>query len=384
MEEIALFFGQDDAVGFELPADARHHLADAMYGVRLVHAEADGVVDGSLLEQHFIDADVSRQVVVEIQAGAVVAVLAVPGDQRVVQQEVHAGDRIVEDARDETIAAQLRQAAVAARRRNAREQLVALPARQRLVLRDAELLAHVRVAVEEFVRFGVRDDDPELGVIECLAVEDEAVARVDGLAVLLFFRLVHALDQELQEAVEAAALRAAHRSVVHVERAGAAVDALDGMDGIGNLDIRFLQGGDEGGLLEQQETTATDMRDRDGLRQHRSQDRTDLLQEMRAEFLAVCQADGIEFRHIDERRRVIVAVEAEVIGIAKPYHDHAAVVEKARLFVGDGGAHIAHLFVLFHVDIVQDGDEARNPVVPVERELLGARRCGIWPMTRWR
>lgn len=126
------------------------------------------------------------------------------------------------------------------------------------------------------------------------------------------------------------------------------------------------------------------MRDRDGLRQHRSQDRTDLLQEMRAEFLAVCQADGIEFRHIDERRRVIVAVEAEVIGIAKPYHDHAAVVEKARLFVGDGGAHIAHLFVLFHVDIVQDGDEARNPVVPVERELLGARRCGIWPMTRWR
>ena len=161
---------------------------------------------------------------------------------------------------------------------------------------------------------------------------------------------------------------------MHVERAGAAVDALDGMDGIGNLDIRFLQGGDEGGLLEQQETTATDMRDRDGLRQHRSQDRTDLLQEMRAEFLAVCQADGIEFRHIDERRRVIVAVEAEVIGIAKPYHDHAAVVEKARLFVGDGGAHIAHLFVLFHVDIVQDGDEARNPVVPVERELLGARQ----------
>lgn len=73
MEEIALFFGQDDAVGFELPADARHHLADAMYGVRLVHAEADGVVDGSLLEQHFIEADIPRQLVVEIQAGAVVA-----------------------------------------------------------------------------------------------------------------------------------------------------------------------------------------------------------------------------------------------------------------------------------------------------------------------
>ena len=93
---------------------------------------------------------------------------------------------------------------------------------------------------------------------------------------------------------------------------------------------------------------------------------------MRAEFLAVRQADGIEFRHIDERRRVIVAVEAEVIGIAKPYHDHAAVVEKARLFVGDGGAHIAHRFVLFRVDIVQDGDEPRNLVVPVERELLDA------------
>ena len=185
---------------------------------------------------------------------------------------------------------------------------------------------------------------------------------------------MHALDQELQEAVEAAALRAAHRSVVHVECAGAAVDALDGMDGIGNLDIRFLQGSDEGGLLEQQETTAADMRDRDGLRQHLSQDRTDLLQEMRAEFLAVRQADGIEFRHIDERRRVIVAVEAEVIGIAKPYHDHAAVVEKARRLVGDGGAHIAHLFVLFRVDIVQDGDEPRNPVVPVERELLGVRQ----------
>lgn len=73
MEEIVLFFGQDDAVGFELPADARHHLADAMYGVRLVHAEADGVVDGSLLEQHFIEADIPRQLVVEIQAGAVVA-----------------------------------------------------------------------------------------------------------------------------------------------------------------------------------------------------------------------------------------------------------------------------------------------------------------------
>ena len=115
------------------------------------------------------------------------AVLAVPGDQRIVQQEVHAGDRIVEDARDEAVAAQLRQAAVAARRRNAREQLVALPARQRLVLRDAELLAHVRIAVEEFIRLRVRDDDPELSVIECFPVEDEAVARVDGPAVLLFF-----------------------------------------------------------------------------------------------------------------------------------------------------------------------------------------------------
>lgn len=43
-------------------------------------------------------------------------------------------------------------------------------------------------------------------MVKGLPVEDEAVTGVKRLPILLFLRLVHALDQELQQAVQAAGL----------------------------------------------------------------------------------------------------------------------------------------------------------------------------------
>ena len=55
---IALFFGKYDAVGFQLTADAAHHLMDAMDGIRFVHAQADGVVYRCLKEEHLVEAHI--------------------------------------------------------------------------------------------------------------------------------------------------------------------------------------------------------------------------------------------------------------------------------------------------------------------------------------
>ena len=41
---IAGFFRQQDPVRSQLPADAAHHLPDAVDRVRFIHAQADGIV----------------------------------------------------------------------------------------------------------------------------------------------------------------------------------------------------------------------------------------------------------------------------------------------------------------------------------------------------
>ena len=93
---IALFFGKYDAIGFQLTADTAHHLTDATDGIRFVHAQADGVVYGCFKEEHLVETSIFGQVFVQIQTGAEVAVFAVPGDEDVLEEKIHASYGIME------------------------------------------------------------------------------------------------------------------------------------------------------------------------------------------------------------------------------------------------------------------------------------------------
>lgn len=201
-----VLFGDQDVVGIEQTAEAVHHLADAVLGVELVHARADDVVDGELLIEDLLVCRMALQVAVEVDAHAEMAGLAVPRDERVAEQHVGIQDLAVEDVGDAARVVELIEIAVLAGSIVARHERVALLARERRVGEHAELVALGLVEVEDVVRLGVGDAHAKLNLVEELAREDEVIVAVERHAVELLFRTVQALDQELQQAVDAADL----------------------------------------------------------------------------------------------------------------------------------------------------------------------------------
>ena len=100
-------FGNQDVVGAEQAAESVHHLAEAVLGIELVHARADDVVDGELLEQDLLVCLVALHVVVEIDAETEMAGLAVPRDECMAEETSRGRDGIVVDVREACIGAEL-------------------------------------------------------------------------------------------------------------------------------------------------------------------------------------------------------------------------------------------------------------------------------------
>ena len=123
------------------------------------------------------------------------------------------------------------------------------------------------------------------------------------------------MEQQAHEAVEAARLGAVCLGVVHVERAGVSVDLADRMDFLRGLERGFLQVVVLCTLGQDDEAAATDAGDAAGGRQVLVQQRDDILQQMAPELRAVLHADAIELRHVEQRGRVVVAVQAVLVGV---------------------------------------------------------------------
>lgn len=146
---------------------------------------------------------------------------------------------------------------------------------------------------------------------------------------------MQALDQEAQQAVDAADLGAVALGVVQEEVAGMAVDGFDIMDLLYELQQGLLDGGILLRLGKDEEAAAADAGDAAGGWQVLLEERDDFLQQMLSEALAVLHADGVKLRHIDERRRVVVAMQPVLVGVLQAVHEHAAVTEESCLLVDE-------------------------------------------------
>ena len=65
------------------------------------------------------------------------------------------------------------------------------------------------------------------------------------------------------------------------------------------------------------------------------QQRDDLLQQVAPEILAVLHADAIELGHVEQRGRVVVAVQAVLVGVQQGIAQHAAVAQQVCLLVDE-------------------------------------------------
>lgn len=138
--------------------------------------------------------------------------------------------------------AELWQAAVLARDGMAGHELVAFLSLQGLVGQHAELFAFGLVQIEHLVRFGIGDNDAKFHMVKDLAFDDDVVIAVGDGTVHRFFRMMHAVDQEAQQAVDAAHFGAVYQGVVHQELAGMAFELRDGMEVLRDRQEGLLDG----------------------------------------------------------------------------------------------------------------------------------------------
>ena len=123
--------------------------------------------------------------------------------------------------------------------------------------------------------------------------------------------------------------------VVQEERAVVPVDLLDGVDLLREVQDGLLQAHVLCRLGEDEETAVADAGKAAGRGDCLPHQRDDLLQQVLAEHLAVLHADGVILRYVEQQRRVVVAVQPELVGVLQAVHEHAAVAQKPRLLVDE-------------------------------------------------
>ena len=217
------------------------------------------------------------------------------------------------------------------------------------------------IDVDEVVRLRVAHVDTLVHVVELLAVKGNAVADVDGLAEMVLARGLAALDEQLQEALDALRLRAVADGVLQVERAGTAAHAVDVVDGIREAQQPVAQPLLMDELVEAEETSRADVCEdaawHDGLVDFLSQ----APQQLAAKRLAVRARGRLEGWHIEVDGREILALLQVIVHELDARHEHAAAIGVARLLVDDGVAVI--------VEVVAELPEAADDPLHLSRAI---------------
>ena len=366
---VALFLEEQHAVAAEAAAIAREDFLQAGCRLGVAHADADGVIGSGFALDDGVLLPLERLVVAEVEAEAEYVALAAPWDQRVAHQQVAARVLVVMELRMETAARETFLRAVVTRRCVAVDELVTVRTLIRHVFGQLQDAEHLLVAVGELVCFGVDDGDTFIEIIKALAVECDAVADVDGRAVVLLLGVLQAFHQELEERVKAQRFRAVRRRVMRIERAGEAVDFVDGMDVVRDLRDAFVEAVVAHVFLEDEERAAADMRDGGRWRHDACEDVRDVLQKLFLRVIAEYLVELVKCRDVDDERCEIFAVLAVVVDVLQAGHQHAAVPHEPCHGVGQEEVALHVVFLRSGIDVFEMTDEADNLAVLVNRRF---------------
>ena len=144
---------------------------------------------------------------IDIDSHGKAVILPLPGNERRPHEQVLPGLAIMTRRRIKTVAAQLAIDAVLARRIEVVQDLIALFTDPAISIGKAIALLHVFINIDQFIR--IRSDNGYffIELIKFFLIEDQAVADIDSLSILLFIHFIQAFPQKHHDLIEILALR---------------------------------------------------------------------------------------------------------------------------------------------------------------------------------
>ena len=203
----SLFFKNQNPFGLQAVTYFFQHLLQTYIRIGFAHADSNDLIGHDFAENDIIFSQIMADIRIDIYGHRKAVILPLPGNERRPREQVLPGLAITARRRIKTVAAQLAIDAVLTRRIEAGQDLIALFTDPAIGIGKAIALLHVFINIDQFIR--IRSDNGYffIELIKFFLIEDQAVADIDSLSILLFIHFIQAFPQKHHDLIEILALR---------------------------------------------------------------------------------------------------------------------------------------------------------------------------------
>lgn len=299
-------------------------------GISFTHADGNDVVGHDFPEDDIDFFPVAEDVPAQVKGHGKAVILPLPGNERRPYEHVLSGLAVAARYRIKTIAAQPVIEAVITRSLPAGQDFIAFLADPAAAVGKAIGPLHIVIDIDQFIRIRIDDGHFFIELVEFLLVEDQAVANIDGLPILLFFRFSQAFPQQLHDLIEILALRPLSHGVLQIKRAAVATNIRNAMDSIDEAQHFIPEIGIHRLRDKAAKTAAAQMGYRFIQRVEGQQLLRNDLQQFLSHFIAILLKKRFVCRHFEEDTRIILAIAPIFIDILVCRLQDAPEIEQPR------------------------------------------------------
>lgn len=212
--------------------DFFQHFLQACMGIGFTHADGNDVVGHDFPEDDINFFPVAENIPAQVESHRKTVILPLPRNERRPHEQVLPCLAVAARCRIKTIAAQPVIEAIIAGSLPVSQDFITFLTDPAAAIRKAIGPLHIVIDIDQFIRIWVDDGHFFIKLIEFLLVEDQAVANIDGLPILLFFRFIQSFPQQLHDLIEILALRPLGHGVLQIKSTTVAANIRNAMDSI--------------------------------------------------------------------------------------------------------------------------------------------------------